>query len=415
MKGRLELHQRGVSTLVVVLVLFVVMALSAAYANRNQLVEQRIATTALDHMLATDAAQHGADRVLALLNADAIDDQCQPTRAPSKSLRERWLRVNDEGHWQTTAPADPLPLVCDRNLDGHWACQCPAVGAPALVTVGERRGLSVRVGFETSARTPGALGIQAHGCAQASSACHQASSTGSADDISVPRQLQVALLPAIRQVPTATLTALGSVNLGDGMRVAHADGADGGLVLLSGGAVSGETAHLIGPGGSPAAPLVQDAALAALGPEALLRRTFGMSRSALPRHPSLRTLLCSGDCVPALKALLDQGAHFIRVPGEMTLRSAVHLNTAARPIVLIVEGELHWQAAAQLHGLVFVLGDAHLNAPSPAQLTGALVVGGRVHGQSGMALVHDAPLIQHLTHTAGSFVRLSGGQWSPAP
>ena len=91
---RLRIAARGAATLVVVIVLFFVMALVAAYASRNLVVEQRVANAVLDATLAHEAAQFGLDHTLALLNADALDPQCQPVATGHNSLRERWLTID---------------------------------------------------------------------------------------------------------------------------------------------------------------------------------------------------------------------------------------------------------------------------------------------------------------------------------
>ena len=84
MKPRLPTQreqQRGAATLVVVMVLFLVMALLAAYANRSLVFEQRIANGYYRASLAQEMAEGGLDWTVAMLNGTAIDGNCEPVAA----------------------------------------------------------------------------------------------------------------------------------------------------------------------------------------------------------------------------------------------------------------------------------------------------------------------------------------------
>lgn len=409
---RLRPAARGAATLVVVIVLFFVMALVAAYASRNLVVEQRVANAVLDATLAHEAAQFGLDQTLALLNADALDAQCQPVSSGSSSLRERWLAIDAQGYI-TPRWSDPSrrPMACDRAASGNWLCQCPSQHQPTLLAPGPDKAWSVRVGLSPALKVPGALGLVAEGCAQASGACgfgFNAQNADSTEHVDAPRSMRLALLPALSQAPAAALTALGQVDLGSGLRVVHSQHA---TPLRSGGAVSGNTSHLQGAPGALGPLSVVDPALAALTPEALLRRTFGMASSHLSRHAALRTVTCSGACQPQLSALADRGAQFVRIEGDLALGQAASLGSAERPLLVLVDGDLELQGSVDVHGLLVVRGSASLAAP--AQIHGALIAGGDVQGTAGAAVLWNSTVLQRLQTQVGSFVKLSGGEWSP--
>jgi Tfp pilus assembly protein PilX len=71
---RVAAAQRGAAALAVVMVLFFVISLVAAYASRNLVFEQRASTNQYRSTLALETAEAGAEWALALLNTGRIDD-----------------------------------------------------------------------------------------------------------------------------------------------------------------------------------------------------------------------------------------------------------------------------------------------------------------------------------------------------
>ena len=94
-------RQRGAATLAVSLVLLFAMLMTAAYAHRSLLLEQRLSANQYREAQAFEAAQSGIDWAVAQLNqARPVDDRCeQGDSAGSRSfpralsgLRQRlWL------------------------------------------------------------------------------------------------------------------------------------------------------------------------------------------------------------------------------------------------------------------------------------------------------------------------------------
>lgn len=404
--------QRGLSTLVVVLGLFFVSALAAAYANRHVLVELRIARLVSDDLRAQAAAEHGLEQALMLLNRGAIDAGCQAVAQGGRPARERWLRTDDRGLWERrTAPAQGAQLVCDRSLDGEWQCACADEQALPGRPNGAVASSSVRVALAGAVERPGHLWLNAQGCAQASEGCP------SPDAATPPgtgshRRLQLAHLPALRQVPSSALLATGSVDLGDGMAVVNTDAAAGGMALRAGGPLSGQRDAVIGPNGAlPAeSALDHDGALSGLGAAGLMRRLLGLPLDELSRHPALHRLRCEAACDAAVvTALLDRGARFIWIEGPLRLDREVHWGQPDRPVLLVVGGDLAWTAPSRLTGALLVQGDARLSGGSgQARFDGAVVVGGRVQGEASAQLVHRADVLHRLQHTVGSFLRVPG-------
>ncbi len=67
---------RGVAALTVVMVLFFVMALVAAYTNRNLVFEQRISANSYRATRALEAADAGVEWTLAMLNGGRATANC---------------------------------------------------------------------------------------------------------------------------------------------------------------------------------------------------------------------------------------------------------------------------------------------------------------------------------------------------
>jgi hypothetical protein len=157
-------RQRGVATLVVVMVLFFVVAMVAAYTSRNLIFEQKTSANQYRSSIAFEAADAGVDWALAMLNGGLIDDNCSPSTAtPGTSFQQRYLRItsNPPGPTGVNAaiaqndrlapftppayaapdPLDPSAYWPSCSLDGSaWGssrtCRCPtsAAFAPAPAT-----------------------------------------------------------------------------------------------------------------------------------------------------------------------------------------------------------------------------------------------------------------------------------------
>ena len=132
--------QRGVAALTVVMVLFFVMAMVAAYTSRNMVFEQRTSVNQLRSTQALEAAQAGIEWATALLNAGRINSACTETGATTgdSTFRERYLTVSASSGAITrkvrsvpTIPPTELLPTCVSNA-GVWSCSCPVDGAPSV-------------------------------------------------------------------------------------------------------------------------------------------------------------------------------------------------------------------------------------------------------------------------------------------
>ena len=124
---------RGMATLTLVMVLFFVLAMVAAYANRNLIFEQRISINNLRTTSATTAAEGGLDWAIAMLNGGLSNASCVADAASTSTYRSRYLQMQGDGSYLHTTWADtlgelrPVFTACVMTA-APWTCHCPAAG-----------------------------------------------------------------------------------------------------------------------------------------------------------------------------------------------------------------------------------------------------------------------------------------------
>ena len=128
---------RGAATLVVVMVLFFIVALVAAYASRNLIFEQRTSANQYRATQAFEAAEAGLEWALTQLNGGRISAGCVPRVDPATaddSFRQRYLDIApDSGLVTARSRPDGTPRQAACVFTGtDWQCSCPADAAPAL-------------------------------------------------------------------------------------------------------------------------------------------------------------------------------------------------------------------------------------------------------------------------------------------
>jgi hypothetical protein len=412
--------QRGATTLVTVMVLFFVMALVAAYANRNLIVEQRIAQSYQLVGYATEANQQAVAHMLSLLNSGNINDQCVPDAAGAGTLRQRLLAINAEGSidgvpgTKKAFPVDaPFVIACDRERPGNWQCQCPSDFALDLL---EDQGKAtesflVRLRLYPEVGNRGRLGLSVLACATASKDCEAVNSTG---DLTATWRVQsLLLLRALKMPPTSPLIASGDVDLGTGMSVVLNEAAHGNVALQAGGVVSGNLTRVRGPAGSPAsgAVLADVSSLVTPSDDQFFRLFFGMGISDYVLQPAMRRLECEADCTDALKQMVDSGIQMVWHEGDLSLDANVAIGTLERPVLLVVRGALTIAGPIRLTGIVVSTDNLiWTNASAdPSLVQGALLVAGNVQADQGATALFDGTVINALKVQAGSFIPLPGG------
>lgn len=433
----LRKRRRGVAALTVVMILFFVMALVAAYTNRNLVFEQRISANSYRSARALDASEAAIDWTLSMLNGGRIDANCVSSNdtVNNEDFRRNYLRLVDidepkdqQGRyklaWSGDASKKMFPSCVSRN--GVLNCICPTLTnrSPAIALPADGIGTAFNVFLQpaTSALQPGTLNIDALGCASIGSgtgACYNQSSQFQvvADAKSAVRA-GIGLVQALPVAPEATLTAGGTVASTPGiLTVSNTDGSNSNnhFSVIAGGAIN--TANVL-PGTGLAANDPASSALAALGADAWFKSHFAMDRATFKRQPAVVVLNCATGCNST--QLTDIQARYPRNPiwieGDFTINSPTALGSMPatptalniddwKPVLLIITGTLTVAANVNIVGFVHA---GNVAWTADATLDGALMTTGNFVGSGNANLNYRRNVLQYIGLYYGSFVRVPG-------
>ncbi len=408
--------QRGGVALATTLLLFFAVALAAAYANRNLLVEQRASASSVRSTVAFEAAEAGLEWTIAMLNSDQpLDAACRPSStAGAAPLRERLLRYDAAAGqhlprtWTAGATAEPLVLraACQRPDEADaWRCSCPASGSPTLAASDGPAFV-----IELGALRPGLVQLTSDGCSGSGTPC--AADADRRADALARMQVTLALVGALRSRPLAPLTAGGNVDAGAAaIGLLNADARSAGWLVHAGGhaALSAARLQTAGGGSAPLALADGDRTLATLGAERLFSRYFGLDKASWREQSAVRTLRCRDDCTAAFTEAARSAPQLIWVEGDLQLAGPLALGTPERPVVLASSGSIRFEGAVRIHGVLYGRSLRWDDADAAsAGVQGAVIVETDYTGNAAPDLVYDAAVLARLQHASGSFVRLPG-------
>lgn len=428
-----QVDQRGAATLIVIMILFFVVTLAAAYASRNLIFEQRTSINQYQSTKSNEAAEAGLEWALTMLNGGRIDDRCTPTTdATMGNFRQRYLNyVDSAGSIRPKQnPSDPMaPLWSACSFDGaSWSCSCPQPNGVLLTTL--PTGIAAfGVRFVIQPTKPGIVRIEVNGCNSYDIACVTGVLPGTtAESCQSTVCSLVAQFSALRMPPSAAVTARQSVN-GTQLTVFNTDEPSGGLTIRSGGAVTMLSPALV-LGSLPGTPpelskRASDAALSSLDADAdnctncLFSAVFGLRPDTYRNQPAAVVVDCSSACTSSSagselgKALAANRGSIIWLKGSggLALSSTADVvGTTANPVTLVVEGPVSLAAGAKVVGLVY---GASVSLSS-ATIQGALVSGSTVTGAGTAQVTYDPAVLANLQKLNGSFVRVPGS-WRDFP
>lgn len=449
-------RQRGAATLIVVMVLFFVISLVAAYASRNMIFEQRTSANQYRATQAFEAADGGLEWALTQLNGGRLNDDCTqadpalstpPVAVTNPSFRQRYLNLDPvTGIYTETlsSRADRQLPTCVYNGSG-WNCTCPAGASTASPSatpspgyVGPQPAFRVRMRWvlpplpapavspPPPSRRPGIIRIESAGCTRLSTVATDAclnfsfgNSTG--DGVDVVTML-AALRSALSTPPTAPLTVRGNLTrspVGAFIDLTNGDIKTNGIALQTGTALSADARASVRavslPGTPGAASVVEnDGTLAGLtAADRMFVAVFGMPRSTYRQQPGLRQ--CPAPCNSgAVNAMLANHPNRpIWVTGNLIVDGDIGVDSD--PALLIVSGAINVDAvAATLKGAVYLdtTGTATVNLSAGGSLTmqGALVADNdlAINGDGTIAINYNTAVLSLLRTGYGSFVRLPG-------
>lgn len=434
-------RQAGAATLVVVMVLFFIISLVAAYTSRNLIFEQRTSTNQYRSTQALEAADAGMEWAISMLNHGRITDSCTTSASGADlSFRERYLNID-----ATTGKITPvlsaagvaLQPSCVNTPTG-WSCSCPTTGLPTIsapTAAGVWPAFRVRFrsvvgepGTPFVPRQPGVVKLEVVGCTRVDPSggeqCLSFDGRGALNEGRVLASSMVALTGNPTGPPVAALTARGAVDVGGAALTAVNSAPSGmGITVHSGGAINSAGLVLRTAPGSPAAASIIESdtafALPATGTfttsDRMFATVFNMRPQTFQTQQAAVTVNCplAGCSATAVRdALALNPMRPLWLTGSLNVDSAGDIGTAANPVVLIVNGDLQFSTAGvTIYGLVFnrlAVGTANWTTAGAGQVTGAVVAEGGVGGSGTPTIVYDESVLRLLRTRNGSFVRVPG-------
>ena len=449
--------QHGAATLIVVLILFFVVSLVAAYTNRNLIFEQRTANNQYRSTQALEAAEAGLEWTVGVLNLGRVDSSCvSSTNTSDLPFRDRYLKVDGTG--RIALPVDTsgaelsLSAACVYTGSG-WQCSCPTSGLPS-VTPPTGAGLypAFRVRFHrivgdptpsTTPRQPGVIRVQAVGCTRADASgldrClafpGEVNSSGARVDMGAAGEGRVtltallALTGTASSPPQAALVAKGQVNAGISAYNSHVGGS--GITIQAGGIISG-TNQLVSLAGSPggmASTIAGDTTLtlasltgagAILSNDRMFAAVFNLRPDTFKEQPAAYVAnrnSSSPDCTNPVCTAAEirtivsaQPWRPIWLPGGLDVDSAGDIGSPGQPVLLVVNGDLTFTSPnVTIYGVVYIrTATGQWTTSGAGQVVGATVVDGDVVGTGTTSLVFDSGVVSLIRWNTGSFVRVPG-------
>lgn len=416
MSRRNAQSQRGAATLVVVMVLFFVMAMMAAFANRNLMFEQRISSNYYRAGVAFDAADAGTEWALAMLNGGNVNAQCTTSGNPTISFRDRYLNFNTTTRQVTPKfVGNPRVADCVHKNGGAWECNC-RVAAWAPQQTAEVAAMQPTFVVAMSASPElGAVTITSSSCTTNAATCADA---GQSLDVSPGVSLvtiEAALVSALKMPPAMPLTIAGAVTMdATGLGLHNSAPRSSGLLMLTGGAMptGWVDSRLDSLPGTPWQPAMisDDNVLRTAAADKIFAMFFGMAPARYRDQPAARVITCAADCMATLATAYAQGVRIAWIDGPAALSSNVTLGSVADPMVIVVNGALTVTGPMQINGLIYARGNIGWTNTSAqlSLLTGALIGEGTLQSGGLVDLVYDAAIMNVLSNKVGSFVRVPG-------
>lgn len=415
-------RQRGVATLVVVMALFFVISLVAAYASRNLIFEQRTSANQYRSTQAFEAAEAGIEWALAMLNAGRVDATCQPTADDTfDSFRARFLRLDaasgqfTPATWLNGATNEPLRAICVRTAAG-WNCSCPRDSAPAIAAadgIGSFPAFSVR--FQGVGRD-GLVRAISVGCTSGNAAC-LAQEFGSAGDAAAVVSSVIGLARALPTIPAAPLTTRSDIAVAQAdWWIVNTTAGSSGLAIQAGGTVDAPGARheiVAGSMASRAAAtmvVAEDEALAATPADKWFLSLFGVDRDTFKRQPATVRVVCEGDCGGRLQdAVANNPGRPLWVSGDLVIGGDITLGSETEPVLIVAEGNITLGSPGiRIHGLVHTQA-AVWTTDGSGRVIGAVTAEGRAVGATAPDLYYDIGALATLRNGMGSFIRVPGG------
>jgi PilX N-terminal len=421
-------RQTGAASLIVVMVLFFLMSLVAAYTSRNLIFEQRTSVNQYRATQAYEAAEAGLEWALTMLNSGRIGADCLEAGATTSntSFRQRYLTI-DPGTGMVSPQSTTLWPSCVSDGAGGWNCSCPTTGSPSLTApTGSGVFPAFRVRFTANDLTrPGLIRIESNGCTKLDDAClnHPASAQNLEGRANVAAI--VALASALPTPPGAALSVTGTPAAASTLTIYNTDADLGGITIQAGGTFSVGSWTLRSVPGTPApASIVPDeVSLSALytAPDRAFASVFSMWPATYRTQQAAVVVDCpTSDCRPSLASAVAMNpdrviwATTADPTGTITLASAGAIGSAsgatvAGPAVIVFDRPVNVTAAGvSIFGFVYGRG-GNWQGTNPLEIQGAAYIGGDLATTARATVVMNGAVLKSLRLRSGSFVRAPGG------
>jgi hypothetical protein len=444
-------RQGGVAALSVVMVLFFIMAMVAAYTNRNLVFEQRTSANSYRSARSLSAADAAVDWTIAMLNGGTIGTACTDKDLDvTDDFKTRYLNLDPDGKFRPKLWPTPTIFVgtdlagkssstfqtqpsCSGVEGGGLSCSCPITEPPALLNAANSEQPVFTVAFEETDPRVGLVNLKVRACnsirsgkvtasnVNAYGSCHvndlQPSITQKHKnyvqvDSMTMLSTTLGLVSALPVPPAASLTAAGSIDQTAGTLTAvNADPLTG-VALHAGGSISSpSTVKAAGPAGSTAkVTAAGDTDLSSIPTSDFFRKALGLPPDKYGEQPASVKVACGGGCAAntAVVPKLSKGpTRVIFIDGDLDLNSATAIGSDATPAMLVVSGNVTVSASIALKGVLFVGGDLKWTAPA-GTVTGAVIVGGNYSGTGNATISYDREAVRKIHKGYGSFVRVPG-------
>jgi hypothetical protein len=449
-------HQKGVATLIVVLILFFVVSMVAAYTNRNLIFEQRTSSNQYRSTQALEAADAGLEWVIAALNIGRVDDNCAVSTSSSDlPLRQRLLAIDATGRIVPTAgpSGEELSVVCVFNGSG-WTCSCPTSGTASVTPPsGSGSWPAFRVRFRsvigdasspTVPRQPGVVKAQVVGCTRADSStgdqCLQfTAGQGAAGEGRVLVSALLALSGTASSPPQAALVVRRRVDVsGTGISAYNSIAGGSGITIQSGGDVDiPDPTKLVGQPGSPGGmgTVIQNDSAMGSGSSGALRdvtgtnaitaedrmfaAVFNLRPDTFRDQPATVQMACGSSGCSAADVrgqVANNPWRPIWLNGDLNVDSSGDIGSAAQPVLLVVNGGVAFSVStATIYGVVYVRTSASTfssnsewSTSGGGQIIGSTVADEKVDGHGTTSFVFDPGVMSLVRWKTGSFVRVPG-------
>jgi hypothetical protein len=437
--GQQAFRQRGAATLIVVMVLFFIISLVAAYTSRNIIFEQRTAANQYTSEVSLQAADAGLEWALGLLNSGRIDDNCASSSSvTSTSFRQRYLQVSsDDGsivalpNPATSLPRASLPelAACWHNrASNEWVCQCPSTSGAIATTPTEPLAPSFSVRFikldeaypmpaSPTNPPPGLVAIEVKGCTSWDSACL------AFEPVTLNRCrgtvcAQLALASAVKSPPEGAITARGAIDFGGAaVTAANAEVGAHGFAVVAGGTVNPTGMTPLGPPPSTGIVVPNDPGLAdpLFTPERMFAAIFGVWPSTYVEQPGAVKVDCSATCdsTTVRNAVEANPGRVLVLQGNVLLNGGSSIGTATDPVVLMTTGNFGFSSSTDVYGLVYSRAPTWATSGS-GNIYGALVAEGAIGGSGGFTVGYSKDILDRARWSTGSFVMVPGS-WKDFP